>query len=150
MSTVGSVGQSASALTALLSPPTGLGLAGAGGLAPSGDSATTSPEGLLGSLQRDVDYAFKNGKSLDEIGRWLNQRISATLRSHGASDAQRQSILDQLQQVFAQGGSKADVRQAVDQLLTGAANDLETAGSNIGLVDDSPAASLGQNVDFTA
>lgn len=150
MSTIGSIGQSASALSALLSPPAGLGLTGAGGLTPSSDSATPPPDDLLGSLQRDVDYAFKNGKSLDEIGRWLNQRISATLRSHGVSDAQRQSILDQLQQVFAQGGSKADVRQAVDQLLTGAVNEFETAGPNSGSLDDSPAASLGQNIDFTA
>lgn len=150
MSSIGSVGQSSSAISALLSPPAGLGMTGAGGLTSSSDSATTPPDDLLGSLQRDVDYAFKNGKSLDEIGRWLNQRISATLRSHGVSDTQRQSILDQLQQVFAQGGSKADVRQAVDQLLTGAANEFETAGPNSGSVDDSPAAGLGQNVDFTA
>lgn len=150
MSSIGSIGQSASALSALLSPLAGSGLTGAGGLAPSSDTASTGQDDLVGSLQRDVDYAFKNGKSLDEIGRWLNQRISATLRNHGVSDAQRQSILDQLQQVFAQGGSKADVRQAVDQLLTGAANEFETAGPNGGSVDDSPAASLGQNVDFTA
>lgn len=150
MSTIGSIGQSASALSALLSPPAGLGLTAADGLAANTDSSTTQSGDLLGSLQRDVDYAFKNGKSLDEIGRWLNQRISATLRSHGVSDAQRKSVLDQLQQVFAQGGSKADVRQAVDQLLTGAANEFEAAGPNSGPADDSPAASLGQNIDFTA
>lgn len=150
MSTIGSVGQSASALSAILSPPAGLSLSSADGAGPAGAAGATQPDELLSALQRDVDYAFKNGKSLDEIGKWLNQRISATLRNHGVSESQRQSVLDQLQQVFAQGGSKADVRQSVEELVQTAVANLDPAGASSGSADGSMTAEIGQNLDFTA
>ena len=102
------------------------------------------------TYQRDIDYAFKNGKSLDEIGQWLNQRISATLRNHGVPDDQRQAILDQLQQTFAEGGSKSDVRQSVTTYLQQVADYLDPTAASAASSPESAAAPLGQTVDFTA
>ncbi|HEX5443545.1 MAG TPA: hypothetical protein VFW87_06940 [Pirellulales bacterium] len=139
MSTIGGIGPSAAALTSLLSSPSST--ANPQGAAP--------PDDLAATLQRDVDYAFKNGKSLDDIGRWLNQRVSAALRNHGVGDDQRQEILDQLHEIFVQGGSKADVRQSVDMYLQQVASDFSATGSSASSAN-AFAGPLGQTVDFTA
>lgn len=143
MSTIGGIGSSAAALSSLLSSAgistasnTGTNQASTSPASQPGDLAG-QPGDLVASLQRDIDYAFKNGKSLDDIGRWLNQRVSATLRNHGVGDDQRQAVLDQLRQIFAEGGSKTDVRQSVDWYMQQVASDFDPAGS-------------GQGVDFTA
>lgn len=148
MSTIGGIGSSAAALTSLLSSA-GIGTS-ASAAASQAAASPASPSGLAAALQRDIDYAFKNGKSLDDIARWLNQRISATLRNHGIGDDQRQAILDQLHQIFAEGGSKADVRQSVDLYMQQVAGDFDPVGASTMTLANSPAPSLGQTVDFTA
>lgn len=147
MNSIGGVASSAAALTSLLSSA---GVSAAGNASSAGSPAASQPADLAASLERDIDYAFKNGKSLDDIGRWLNQRVSATLRNHGVGDEQRQAILDQLRQIFAEGGSKAEVRQSVDFYLQQVAGDLSVAGSSGAASAGTPDSPLGQAVDLTA
>lgn len=142
MSTIGGIGQSAAALASIVSS------AGAGAQASASDAGPSND--LLASLQRDIDYAFKNGKSLDEIGQWLNRRVSATLQNHGVADDDRQAILDHMRQILAEGGSQADARQSVTTYLQQVADYIDPTATAAASTADPASAPLGQSVDFTA
>lgn len=119
------------------------GLVRSGG--PTSANAATSP--LDSALRKTVDEAFAQGGSPSDIASRLEPEVSKTLQQHGVSDDQRHSVLDQLRQLFAQGGDPTQLRQAVTQLLSGVA---QSVASSSGSPPSLPGGDLGQTIDFSA
>jgi hypothetical protein len=109
--------------------------------------AGAAPNALELALRKNVDDAFAQGGSLSDIAGRLEPQIAETLQQYGASDQQRSSVLDQLRQMFAQGGEPTQVRQSVSQLLSAVAQSI--GASNHG-PPSMPGGSVGQAVDFSA
>jgi hypothetical protein len=82
-----------------------------------GGAAPTSLDQLQRTLYQQLDQAFKQGSSLSEIGTSLLQQVSATLEQYGVSDDQRQTVVNNLQQVFSQASNRSDARQNARQVI---------------------------------
>lgn len=141
MSTIRAVGSAVGQLP-FLAPAAGS-APPSGGITPAGGAATS----LERALRRNIDEAFAQGGSASDIASRLEPEVSKTLQQHGVSDEQRSSILDQLRQLFAQGGDTTQLRQAVTQLLSGVAQSVATSNSSPPSV---PGGQVGQAVDFSA
>ena len=84
---------------------------------------------------------------MPETGASLADKVSATLQQYGVSDEQRNAVLDQLKQIFAHAGTRAEARQNAQRLFDNFVQSLNPAPA-----EQPPGASpdAGQNIDFTA
>lgn len=108
-------------------------------------------EQLQRKLQQAVQQAFQQasqGKSLDDVRQSLRQSVSDTLSKYGFSDADRNSVLGQLDQVFGQGATQTDVQQQVQQLMQNVIDNLQNGGSGGAAASASPSDTLGQGLDL--
>lgn len=144
MSTVNSVGISASQLSSALSAISGGGQATADPL-----SGTLSLSQLQRLLRQQLDQAFKQGASLSDTGKSLASTVSETLGQYGISDDQRDQVVTGLDQIFAQAGSRSEARQNAQQFLDNFVQSL-----NAPLTDGQTTTSIlpgtGQNFDAAA
>lgn len=113
----------------------------------SGDTASLSLSQLQRILRQQLDQAFKQGSSLSDTGTTLANSVSTTLQQYGVSDDQRNAVIDQLNQVFAQSGSRSEARQNAQQLLDNFVQSLNGPAD-----EQASTASLdsGQNLDVMA
>jgi glutamate racemase len=102
---------------------------------------------LQRALRQQIDQAFSQNTSLSDTGSALADKVSTTLQQYGVSDDQRNAVLEQLQQVFSQAGSKAQARQSAQQLLDNFAQSLNST-PDVQSAISSP--DSGQNLDITA
>ncbi|HVX62317.1 MAG TPA: hypothetical protein VHC19_16995 [Pirellulales bacterium] len=118
---------------------------------PGSSLSANQIEQLQRKLQQAVQQAFQQasqGQSLDNVRQSLRQNVSDTLSKYGFSDADRDSVLGQLDQVFGQGTSQTDVQQQVQQLLQNVIDNLRSGAGNSGVVSASPSDMLGQGLDL--
>ncbi len=118
---------------------------------PGAALSPTQIDQLRRKLQQDVEQAFQQanqGKSLDDISKSLRQKVSETLTKYGFSDSDRNSVLGQLDQLFAQGAPRNEVRQQSQQLLQSVVDNLQNGVASSSAVSASPSAALGQSVDL--
>jgi hypothetical protein len=143
MSTVNSVGITASQLSSALSA--------INGTTQAGDASQGNPS--LSQLQRllrqQLDQAFRQGTSLADTGTSLANSVSATLQQYGLSDEQRDTVVSGLQQIFAQAGSRSEARQNAQQFLDSFVQSLD-GSTAAGQATASTSAASGQNIDFSA
>jgi hypothetical protein len=144
MSTVSSVGISASQLSSALSA-----LNGGGQGTADASSSTLSPSQLQRLLRQQLDQAFKQGASLSDTGTSLANTVSATLEQYGVSDDQREQVVTGLQQIFAQAGSRPEARQNAQQFLDNFVQSLNASPSD-GQTFTSILPDTGQNFDVAA
>lgn len=144
MSSVSPTSQSVASLPSVLAAFNATGTTGANGSVP-----LSSVSQLQRTLYQQLDQAFKQGSSLADIGSSLLPQISTTLQQFGVSDDERQAVLGNLQQVFAQAQTRADARQNARQVLDNFLQSMPSAGGSNQAVAaiDSPS---GQSLDFTA
>lgn len=111
----------------------------------------TQLEQLKRKLQQDVEQSFQQanqGKSLSDVAQTLRQKVSDTLAKYGFSDSDRNAVLGQIDQIFAGGASRSDVRQQVQQLLQDTVSHLEDGGA-AAASPASVSSNLGQSLDLT-
>ena len=144
MSSVSPTGQSSPSLSSVLAAFNANGTTGTNNAAP-----LASISQLQRTLYQQLDQAFKQGSSLTDISSSLLQQVSSTLQQYGVSDDQRQAVLGNLQQVFAQAQTRSDARQNARQVLDQFVQSLQPAGGTdqVAPASDSP---TGQSLDFTA
>lgn len=113
----------------------------------NGDTASLSPSQLQRILRQQLDQAFKQGSSLSDTGTTLANSVSTTLQQYGVSDDQRNAVIEQLNQIFAQSGSRSEARQNAQQLLDNFVQSLNGPAD-----EQASTASLdsGQNLDVMA
>jgi hypothetical protein len=138
---ISGVGPATAGISPLVSAASGL-IRSSG---PTSAGAAQSPLEL--ALRKNVDEAFAQGGSPSDIAGRLEPAVSKTLQQYGVSEDQRSAVLDQLRQLFAQGGGATQLRPAVTQLLSGVAQSV--ANSNSG-PPSLPGGDLGQEFDFSA
>ena len=110
-------------------------------------AAGAPPSPLELALRKNIDEAFAQGGSPSDIASRLEPQVSKTLQQYGVSEDQRRSVLDQLRQLFAQGGDTTQLRQAVVRLLGGVA---QSATGPSGGPPSVPGGEMGQSLDFSA
>lgn len=144
MSSISPAGQSSPSLSSVLAAFNANGSTGANNAVP-----LASISQLQRTLYQQLDQAFKQGSSLTDIGSSLLQQVSSTLQQYGLSDDQRQAVLGNLQQVFAQAQTRSDARQNARQVLDQFVQSLQPSAGDEQVVpaSDSP---TGQGLDFTA
>jgi pyruvate-formate lyase len=137
---VNSIGLPPSTFSNVVSTLSGNQAAGAAG-------AMVSMSQLQRALRQQVDQAFSQNSSLPDTSAALADKVSETLQQYGISDDDRNAVLQQLQQVFAQAGSPAQARQNAQQVLDNFVQSLNAApgGQMSASLPDA-----GQNLDFTA
>ena len=119
----------------------------AGSQTTEGEGTASSLSQLQRLLRQQLDQALKQGSPLPETGSSLADKVSATLQQYGVSDEQRNGVIDQLKQIFAHAGSRAEARQNAQQLFDNFVQSLNPAPGEQ-LPGTSPDA--GQNIDFSA
>jgi hypothetical protein len=102
---------------------------------------------LRRKLQQEVDQAFKQGGSPDEIGKLLQKKVSDTLAKFGVSETDRNSVADQLSQIFSSEAPSDQLRTQAQQLLQSTVDNLQ-GGTGAAAVSASPGGAVGQNVDL--
>ncbi|HET6882724.1 MAG TPA: hypothetical protein VFI31_21330 [Pirellulales bacterium] len=117
------------------------------GQAADGSGPPSSLTQLQRVLRQQLDQAFKQGTSLQETGQTLADQVSATLQQYGVSDDQRNTVLDQLNQVFVQAGSRSEARQNAQQLLD---SFVQSLGGPTSGQAATPSPDAGQNLDVIA
>ncbi|HVX09780.1 MAG TPA: hypothetical protein VHC22_01130 [Pirellulales bacterium] len=113
----------------------------------TGGSGTVSMGQLQRALRQQIDQAFNQNSSLSDTASSLADKVSTTLQQYGVSDDQRNEVLQQLQQVFAQAGDKSQARQGAQQLLDNFAQSLNSTPAGPMPVSSPDS---GQNLDITA
>lgn len=143
MSVVSPTGQSSPSLSSVLTA------FNANGTSTNSSVPLASVSQLQRTLYQQLDQAFKQGSSLSDVGSSLLQQISTTLQQYGLSDDQRQTVLGNLQQVFAQAQNRSDARQNARQVLDNFVQSLQPSSTT---VQDTPTTDspTGQSLDFTA
>jgi hypothetical protein len=143
MSSVNSVGISASQLSSALTALNG-------GQA-AGDTAqgSLSLSQLQRILRQQLDQAFKQGNSLADTATSLADKVSQTLQQYGVSDDQRNDVVAGLKQILGQAGSRAEARQNAQQFLDNFVQSLNAShGAGQAITPLSP--DSGQNFDASA
>lgn len=143
MSTVNSVGITASQLSSALSA-----LNGSAPAASDASSGSLSVNQLQRLLRQQLDQAFRQGTSLSDTGTSLANAVSTTLQQYGVSEDERDQVVSGLQQIFAQAGSRAEARQNAQQFLDNFVQNLDPSTVTSPLA--ASVAGSGQNFDASA
>jgi len=102
---------------------------------------------LRRKLQQEVDQAFKQGGSPDEIGKLLQKKVSDTLAKFGISETDRNAVAGQISQLFGSDAPDDQLRTQAQQLLQSAVDNLQ-GGSGAAALSAAPGGTVGQNVDL--
>jgi hypothetical protein len=144
MSSVSPTASSSPSLSAVLSAFNATGATGTSNSVP-----LSSVSQLQRTLYQQLDQAFKQGSSLSDIGSSIVQQVSTTLQQYGVSDDQRQVVIGNLQQVFAQAQNRSDARQNARQVLDQFLQSLQPSDGTEQALPATDAA-MGQSLDLTA